>query len=232
MPPASSSSQLARPDELDGDAGERLPDRRQPEPEPDGSNPKAIAVGAGVAVGVGLLGFGVYRLGAHLGWWGHESGGIVIDDSKGSSDSKSDSKNEGGKDTNGGSKRASGSPPNMTKDPEGYPTGMFPSSGAVRLVMKQLGYAVEYNAEPLYTQGKPHAEVTRFQREWNRVIRGIDAGRVKLPTGVEGPEFTAALRGVLDEDGVPGKNTLNGLYIALGNTTKNSLKWRDLVSEA
>lgn len=190
-------------------------------------------IGAGVAAGAGLLGVGLYQLGKWAGWWG--SSGIVIDDP--TPDTKPDTKpsdnsDKGGGGGGSGSGRAKGSVPNPSGDPAGYNTTLFPAPGPVRLTLKALGYSVPYSTESLYVNEQPNAEVTRFQREWNKVIKAIDAGRITLPSSPAEPKFTSALRGLLDADGVAGKQTLDGLEIAFTNQIKNSLKWTDLVRKA
>jgi hypothetical protein len=189
-----------------------------------------VAIGAGVATGAGLLGFGIYKLGKWAGWWG--SSAIVIDDLPvtPADDSKPSDGDRGG--GGSGSKRATGKLPNPSGDPEGYNTTLFPAPLPVRLTMKLLGYSVPFSTDSLYENELPNAEVSRFQREWNKVIKAIDAGTIMLPTSPSESKWTGYLRGVLDVDGVAGKQTLNGLEIAAHNQTKNGLKWTALVSKA
>ncbi|MFV8750357.1 hypothetical protein ACNOYE_07385 [Nannocystaceae bacterium ST9] len=192
-----------------------------------------VGIGAGVAVGAGLLGVGVYQLGKRLGWWGASSGGIVIDDlpkpDGGGGGGTPDVKPDGGGGAKG--KRASGKPPNASNDPAGYDTALYPSPAPVRLGFKLLGYAITYGSEGLNPDSKPHPEVTKFQREWNRVIQGIDAGSVDLPASPSQPVWIDRLRGLLDTDGIAGKNTLNALEIAVANHSRN-LNWREAVKQA
>jgi hypothetical protein len=189
-------------------------------------------VGVGVAGATGLAGFGFYRLGAYLGWWG-ASPLIIIDDEK---PKKKDPDKADDKPSDGGGSnsrdRAIGRPPNTSGDPEGYNTKRYPHPGAVRLTMTGLGYKVEYNNETLVPNNQPHAEVTRFQSEWNRVIRGLDSGSVKFPSSPADPSKLKPFRGLLDSDGIPGKNTLNAMEIAFNNMLKNSVKWTSLVGQA
>ncbi len=204
------------------------------EPTEERSTIAKVGIGAGATLGLGLLGLGIYRLGMWAGWWG--ASGIVIDDpirpDTQPDDAKPDTKpkpNDGG---GGGSRgRASGKPPNSSGDPEGYNTELYPSPAPVRLGLKLVGYPVPYSSETLNPNSKANADVTRFQREWNRVIQGIDSGSVKLPSSPPEPKWVERLRGSLDTDGIAGKNTLNALEIAVANHARN-LNWRDLVKQA
>jgi hypothetical protein len=204
-----------------------------------------VAVGAGVTTAAGLAGFGLYKLGSRMGWWG-QSNVIVIDepDGRGGIDGKDGKDGANGKDgasgggggggggsTKGG--RASGKPPNISGDPQGYNTTRFTSPAPVRLTLIFLGFKVESNDQTLVPNNKPHPEVSRFQREWNRVIRGIDAGKVVVPANMDDP-LLKNLRGLLDEDGIPGKNTLNALEIASNTMVRHplTLRWGQLVEMA
>ena len=206
-------------------------------PKPDDANEwstgKKVGVGVGVLGGTSLLAFGLYKLGQRLGWWGASSD-IVIDDSSDSTPSRRDDKptptptptpNRRGA-------RAVGTPPNVSGDAEGYNTQRYPHPGAVRLTMTALGYKVEYTAETLVPNNQPNSEVTKFQREWNKVIRGLDSGKVEFPSPVDDPSKLESFRGLLGEDGIPGKNTLNAMEIAINNQLKNKMPWRDLVGQA
>jgi hypothetical protein len=197
------------------------------------STAQKVGVGAGVAGGAGLLAYGLYKLGQRFGWWGASV--IVIDDSSdgsggGSTPSKSEDKAT--PTPRGTSKRAVGNPPNLSGDREGYNTQRYPHPGSVRLAMTVLGYKVEYNAETLVPNNQPNAEVTKFQRDWNKVIRGLDSGKVKFPSPVDDPSKLPPFRGLLDEDGIPGKNTLNAMEVAFNNTLRNKMPWRILVDQA
>lgn len=212
--------------------GMDTPAPTEPERKPLTTGQK-VGVGAGALAGAGLLGFGVYKLGQRLGWWGASA--IVFDDDDDSS--KSDggskpSKDDKPKPSGGGGIRAIGKPPNVSGDPQGYNTERYPHPGAVRLTMTALGYKVEYSAETLVPNNEPHPEVIRFQREWNKVIKGLDSGRVKFPSPVDDPSKLRSFRGLLDDDGIPGKNTLNAMEIALNNQLKNKNPWRNLVGQA
>lgn len=209
-------------------------------PEPERSPMAKAGIGAGVALGVGALGYGLFRLGKYLGWWGASSGSIVIDDlpapdGGGKSDPKPTPRPDGGGGGGGGGgssrTRASGNPPNSSNDPQGYNTELYPSPSPVRLGLKLLGYSVPLGTESLNPNSEPNPEVSRFQREWNRVIKGIDGGLVKLPASPKIPVWVDRLRGLLDTDGIAGKNTLNALEIAVANHAHN-LNWRDSVKVA
>ncbi|WP_106093318.1 hypothetical protein [Enhygromyxa salina] len=185
-------------------------------------------VGAGVAGATGLAAFGFYRLGAFMGWWGGSSL-IVIDDEKRDPKKTDDTPADGGQSNS--RDRAIGKPPNISGDPEGYNTQRYPHPGSVRLTMTGLGYKVEYNNETLVPNNTPHPEVTKFQNDWNRVIKGLDSGKVKFPSGSD-PSKLKPFRGLLDADGIPGKNTLNAMEIAFNNSLKNLIKWSSLVGQA
>jgi hypothetical protein len=202
-------------------------------PEPDGAREwttaQKVGAGAGVVGGAGLLAFGLYKLGQRLGWWGASA--IVIDDSSdGSGGGSTPSRNDDTPARAG--TRAVGKPPNVSGDPEGYNTQRYPHPGAVRLTMTALDYKVEYSAQTLVPNNQPNTEVTKFQREWNKVIRGLDSGKVVFPSPVDDSSKLRDFRGLLDEDGIPGKNTLNAMEIAFNNQLKNKMPWRSLVVQA
>lgn len=190
-----------------------------------------VGVSVGVGVGTGLLAWGMYRLGKYLGWWGDSP--IVVDDQPADGSSSN-----GGGSTNGGGEssrdrmRLLGKPPNISKDPAGYNTALFPNPTPVRVVLTRVGYSVPWDGGSLVPDGKANPEVTKFQNDWNRVIEGIDLGRVKLPTAVAESAKLAYFRGRLAADGIPGKNTLNALEIAMVNQESNKVKWYDLVKQA
>ena len=184
-----------------------------------------VGIGVGVAVGTGLAGFGIYKLGDHYGWW-RRPGGIIIDDSvPPPEDGKTPSNSGGGTSTR---KRATGRPPNISGDSAGYNTTLWPRPGPIRLAMITQGYKVEANEKPLAPDDTPNAQVSQLQIDWNKVIRGLDSGKVKLPKGVSQPQLFKHFRGLLTVDGIPGKNTLNALEVILTNYTKNALYWKKL----
>jgi hypothetical protein len=200
------------------------------EQKPEWSTGKKVGVGAGVVGVTGLAGFGIYKLGVHMGWWGASP--IIIDDPKDGKDGKS--RDDARPIDGGGSSRtrAVGKPPNVSGDADGYNTQRYPHPGAVRLTMTALGYKVEYSAETLVPNGKPNPEVTKFQVEWNKVIHGLDSGKVKFASPVDDSSKLASFRGLLDADGIPGKNTLNAMEIAFNNQLKNKMSWTSLVGQA
>lgn len=54
-------------------------------------------------------------------------------------------------------------PPNLTGDPAGYDTSLFPNSRAIRRALAYLGYAVPINDQPLLDS----TAVRRFQEDYN-----------------------------------------------------------------
>jgi hypothetical protein len=195
-----------------------------------------VGLSVGVVGGTSLLAFGLYKLGQRLGWWGASSD-IVIDDSSdtsggGSTPSRRDDQPAPAPTPRRTGARAVGTPPNVSGDREGYNTQRYPHPGAVRLTMTALGYKVEYSAETLVPNNQPNSEVTKFQREWNQVIRGLDSGKVEFRSPVDDPSKLQPFRGLLGEDGIPGKNTLNAMEIAINNQLKNKMPWRSLVEQA
>ncbi len=120
--------------------------------------------------------------------------------------------------------RFDGNPPNTSGDEEGYNIEVFPDPAAVRQAMVTLGYDIEVNQEPL----ENNAAVVEFQRDWNRVVQGIDDGEVNLPVNVPQPTLLEQLRGRLDVDGTAGGNTLNALEIAVANLEHNLVSWESL----
>jgi hypothetical protein len=202
----------------------------KPDDERELTTAQKVGVGAGVVGGAGLLAYGLYKLGQRLGWWGASV--IVIDDSSEGGGGVTPSKSEDKATPARAGSRAVGKPPNVSGDPEGYNTQRFPHPGAVRLTMTALGYKVEYSAETLVPNNQPNTEVTKFQREWNKVIHGLDSGDVKFPSPVDDSSKLKSFRGLLGEDGIPGKNTLNAMEIALNNQLKNKMPWRSLVEQA
>jgi len=89
-------------------------------------------------------------------------------------------------------------PPNVSGDPAGYNTELFPDPKSVRNALRFLGYPVNENL----TTPPPASQVKRFQGHYNQssIMEQYDAV------------------GYLAEDGVPGKLTLRGLEIAVSGT--------------
>ena len=196
--------------------------------EPAGMSTGAkVATGLGATTATGLLAYGIYRLGEHLGWWGMS--GIIMDDTK-------PPPKEGGGGSGGGStsprRRATGKPPNITGDSAGYNSELWARPGPIRLAMLSQGYKVRANEQPLSPDDTPHAQVTQLQSDWNKVIRGIDSGKVKLPKDASEPKLLKHYRGLLVIDGIVGKNSLNALEVILTNYTKNAIFWKKLEEQA
>jgi len=203
------------------------------------SRPGKVGVGVAV-VGVGVLGmaglalYGLSRMARNLSWeWLQRTDIIIDDDNSDGADGKDGRDGKDGKPARSGTrKRAVGKPPNVSGDREGYNAVRFKSSAPVRLTMKALGYKVPFNDDPLVSKtASSNPLVSKFQRDWNSVIRGLDSGKVKL-TGLSDPPKAKLFRGLLDIDGVPGKNTLNALEIGFKNWMINKLKWLALVEQA
>lgn len=193
-----------------------------------------VGVGAGVIVGAGVAGWALFRVAEHFGWFDGRPSIVIDDDDMPTNDSKDGgggSKDGGGR--SGGSTttrdRAIGNPPNFSGDPAGYNTELFPGPTPIRVALNTLGYNIAYTGGELAPNGTPNSEVQRFQSDYNKVVRGIDVGKVKLPTSVPQPKRLKVLRGLLVVDGIPGKNSLKALEIALGNQVYNKLTWRTLV---
>ena len=68
--------------------------------------------------------------------------------------------------------------------------------------------------------------------DWNRVIRGIDSGKVVLPSSVDKPQLLKHYRGILKVDGIPGKNSLNALEVMFTNYRDNGVFWNKLLEQA
>lgn len=202
-----------------------------PPADPPMSTGAKVAVGVGATTATGLFAYGLYRLGEHLGWWGDQSGGVIIDDQTTPPNGKDESSGGGG----GGSeprKRARGKPPNITNDPAGYNTELWPRPAPIRLAMLSQGYSVRASEKPLSPDDTPHAQVTQLQADWNKVIRGIDRGKVKLPSKVSKPKLLKHYRGLLVVDGLVGKNTLNALEVIMTNYTENAVFWKKLKEQS
>ena len=230
--PSPSSAALESSDRIDprqplvpAKVGEGDTDEDQEESEGWSTGAK-VGVGVGVVAGSGLLAYGAFRLGLALGWWGGSTNQLIIDGEDGGG-SKGDSKP-----SEGGGGVASGNPPNMSGNPEGYNTKLFPSPLAVRIAMKALGYSVEIEGEPLMGYAETHGEVQRFQNDWNTVIKAIDRGKVKLPKDVPEYKYLAMYRGLLTVDDVPGKYTLRAIEIAARNKLINGVGFSALRKQA
>lgn len=84
-------------------------------------------------------------------------------------------------------------PPNISKDPQGYNTKLFPNSRAVRKALRHLGYKVSLTNTP-----PPKVIVRQFQKHYNHcaIKRFHKWGSLKV-------------------DGIAGRNTLNAIEIAM-----------------
>ncbi len=195
--------------------------------EPEGmSTGGKVAVGVGATTATGLLAYGVYRLGERMGWWG--ASGIIMDDT--TPPPKSDGKSGGG--STSPRKRATGKPPNITGNSAGYNTELWGRPGPIRLALISQGYSVRANEQPLSPDDTPHAQITQLQSDWNKVIRGIDSGKVKLPKDASESKLLKHYRGLLVIDGIVGKNSLNALEVILTNYTKNAIFWKKLKEQS
>lgn len=199
-----------------------------------------VGVGAGVVAGGGLLAYAVYRVGEHFGWWPDGASGLVFDetDAEPGAEPDGDAPSEGGSKSSSGSgtqaKRARGKPPNISGDSAGYNTELFSSHAAVRIAINKLGYSVPYNGGELSPSGQANPEVRRFQSDWNKVIKGLDSGKVEFPSGAAASDGARLgyFRGLLGVDGITGRNTFNALEIAFSNQQYNKVEFHKLVKQA
>lgn len=98
-------------------------------------------------------------------------------------------------------------PPNISGDPQGYNTQMFPDSQAVRSIFEQMRYV-----DDLPPESPPSKQTVRnFQQHWNALTNAVAAGKLSQYKGLN--QFDN-LRGTLSVDGIPGPNTLRALEIA------------------
>ncbi|EDM79623.1 hypothetical protein PPSIR1_21384 [Plesiocystis pacifica SIR-1] len=212
----------------DSQSAQTLTDAQAPYPdEREGLTPgQKVGIGLGATAALGLAGFGLYKLGQRNGWWMPDSP-LVIDDetTPGGGGTTPKPKPSGG--GSSGTGRARGKPPNISLDPEGYNTILWPRPGPIRMAMLSQGYKVEVNDDPL----NPHPQVTRFQRDWNAVIRGLESKKVRLPVEVKKSSLLRHYRGILQVDGIAGKNTLNALEVMLTNYTDNGIRWSTLTEQ-
>lgn len=221
------------PEDSQGSEQADQPEQALAKQEPPAmSTAKKVGIGAGILTATGLVGLAAYKLGVRMGWWGADTNPIIIDDPQDKTDGKP---GDDARPIDGGGStrvRAVGKPPNVSGDSHGYNTQRYPHPGAVRLTMTTLGYKVEFSGETLVPDGEPNPEVKLFQNEWNKVIRGLDSGKVKFASPVDDSTKLAAFRGLLDPDGIPGKNTLNAMEVAFNNQLKNKMSWPSLVRQA
>jgi hypothetical protein len=105
--------------------------------------------------------------------------------------------------SSGSSSSSSGSrPPNVSRDPAGYNTEMYPDPKSVRRGLDFLGYDM-----PIVNVPPPDDAVGAFQEDWNEAVASGFAGAT----------------GKLSVDRVPGKYTLRALEIATSGTDGASI---------
>jgi hypothetical protein len=117
-------------------------------------------------------------------------------------------------------------PPNLSGDPAGYDTNMFPGAQAVRQWFVNMGYSIgnQFLQEPLIE----NAGVKKFQRNYNKVSAAVAQGKIKGLLGID-RDFPM---GTVDVDGTAGKNTLNALSIAFRMSDAMQKAWVNLVKAA
>ena len=103
-------------------------------------------------------------------------------------------------------------PPNMSGDPAGYNTKMFPGAMAVRQWLINLGYGVLLNQDTLVK----NAKVKTFQKAYNKVSAASPGANM----------------GTLVVDGTAGKNTLNAIEVAFKMTETNKKSWNNIVKDS
>lgn len=136
----------------------------------------------------------------------------------------------GGGGGSGGSSRST-RPPNVSGDPAGYDTKLWPTGLPVRLGLNVLGYKISAMSAPLSSAGDM-AVVKTFQADWNSVVAGVASKKVPVPPAGAKPVYLASIKGRLDVDGVANAATLNALEIAMANQHSNNLHWQSAVTKA
>lgn len=107
-------------------------------------------------------------------------------------------------------------PPNISQDPAGYNTKMFPGHQSVADILMYLGYRGEDG----------NALIRQFQRHWNLVISRI----ALVPDRYGEIPFAHVPQGNLRVDGEIGPNTLNALEVAMINQRLNEqLAWPEVI---
>lgn len=104
-------------------------------------------------------------------------------------------------------------PPNVSQDPAGYNTALWPDEAAVAQGLMYLGYRG--------TNGR--ALLRGFQAEWNYVVQ-----RVATDPAFQGVNWARVPAGNLVADGNIGPRTLNAMEIAAMNKD-HGVPWRGLV---
>ena len=100
-------------------------------------------------------------------------------------------------------------PPNLSNDPAGYNTVLFPGPMAVRQWFINLGYSVLLKDTPL----KRNRSVKKFQKDYNKVSKRPGNGSM----------------GTLVVDGTAGRNTLNAVEIASMQVKTKQMSWNNIV---
>ena len=101
-------------------------------------------------------------------------------------------------------------PPNISGDPVGYNTKLWPDYDAVGEALLAIGY-----------RDRDGNTMTRqFQTAWNGVVSGLASS----PDRFSENDFAVVPRGLVKVDGAPGPQTLNALEIALANQQRG-LDW-------
>lgn len=104
-------------------------------------------------------------------------------------------------------------PPDVSRNPDGYNTALWPDEDAVGRALVYLGY-----------QGVNGRGLLRsFQSEWNRVVQHVAAD-----PSFKGIDWARVPVGNLVADGNIGPRSLNALEIAVMNQD-NGVSWRGLV---
>lgn len=149
---------------------------------------------------LGATGFGVWKLYQHL---------MGDDELPAPSPGPKPDNKSGGGGGGGSSKKKPPRPPNMTGNPQGYNTTMFPGFPQVHQAFESLGYSVGPDTGKHPRQGG----VTQFQKDWNAVSRASKSGKI--------PSYEYII-GELDEGEKAGKNTLRALEIVTYHQNKAS----------
>ncbi len=105
----------------------------------------------------------------------------------------------GAADGSGGGGSAGGvtRPPNVSSDPDGYNTEVFPNPLAVRSALKLMGYDIAINNDPIGSKDQQHPAALAFQAHYNQASS----------MGFHGA------KGELKMDGWMGADSLNAIEI-------------------
>lgn len=198
--------------------------------------PWVVGVMGAAAAGVAIL------------LWPDEAAADVIpdddDEKKNGEEKKEEGKKEEGKkeeEAKPGPDLDGGRVPNVSGDPAGYNTSLYPSPSPVKLALRTVGYQVPWTFEtrnislnPELPGGEglmPSPFWIAAQRDWNKVTRAIREGKIAQPKSNTG---TAAypFKGTLDTDGLGGPQSLNALEIMVHNQQKAGIHWQTLATRA